>query len=151
MLSELKKYLETIEMKISSKKAKAMFIKKEGDQDNVKINIATVEKVQSFQYLGSIVSQDSFPDETIRDSVTKAWNVITKIRPVPRSHNIGIKAKAKLIETTVIPALIYGLETIVLWQEDVTKLKTMLNTVRWMIWGINYKKQANSRWVNREH
>lgn len=57
------------------------------------------------------MSQDDLSDEAIRDNVRKALFVITRI---PRSNNVIIETKAKVIETTVIPSLVHDLETIVL-------------------------------------
>lgn len=75
------------------------------------MNDVTVENVESLQYLRYIVSQDDLSDEAIRDNVRKALFVITRI---PRSNNVIIETKAKVIETTVIPSLVHDLETIVL-------------------------------------
>lgn len=57
------------------------------------------------------MSQDDLSDEAIRDNVRKALFVITRI---PRSNNVIIETKAKVIEITVIPSLVHDLETIVL-------------------------------------
>lgn len=57
------------------------------------------------------MSQDDLSDEAIRDNVRKALFVITRI---PRSNNVIIETKAKVIETTVIHSLVHDIETIVL-------------------------------------
>lgn len=57
------------------------------------------------------MSQDDLSDDAIRDNVRKALFVITRI---PRSNNVIIETKAKVIEITVIPSLVHDLETIVL-------------------------------------
>ncbi|VDP01001.1 unnamed protein product [Schistosoma margrebowiei] len=48
-----------------------------------------------------------------------------------------------MVDSSIIPILTYGLESIVLRKQDWTRLETVLNTIRRMILGINDRKQLN--------
>ncbi|CAH8529152.1 unnamed protein product [Schistosoma rodhaini] len=140
-LNHLQQYLTSIGMEISISKTKYMIINKKGNSANVKIGNKDIEEVESFHYLGSTINNKGTPDSAITYNIEKAKNAIIKIKPILKSKELSLDTKMKLVDSSIIPILTYGLESIVLRKQDWSRLEAVLNTVRRIILGINDRKQ----------
>ncbi|CAH8290778.1 unnamed protein product, partial [Schistosoma rodhaini] len=140
-LNHLQQYLTSIGMEISISKTKYMIINKKAITSNVKINNKDIEEVGSFHYLGSTINNKGTPDCAITYNIEKAKNAIIKIKPILKSKELNLDTKAKMVDSSIIPILTYGLESIVLRKQDWSRLEAVLNTVRRIILNINDRKQ----------
>ena len=87
-----------------------------------------IEKVEPFTYLGSTVSKTGGTDEVVKARINKARQASATLRAVWRSKNLSCRAKLRLFNSNVKPALLYGAET---WRGTKNlnqKLQVFINT-----------------------
>ena len=75
------------------------------------LNGKSIEDVNNFTYLGSIVSKNGGANEDIIARLGKARHAFITLRPIWRSRNTSRKTKLIIFETNVKSVLLYGLET----------------------------------------
>ncbi|CAG2258040.1 unnamed protein product [Mytilus edulis] len=78
------------------------------------IEHSTVEDVQQFTYLGSIVSTSGGTDEDISARKTKAQQFFSMLEPVWRRNALKTSTELRIFTTNVKSVLLYGSET---WRE----------------------------------
>ena len=110
-------------------------------QDCLKIDDSTVEDVQQFTYLGSIVSTSGGTDEDISARKKKAQQVFSMLKPVWRSNALRTSTKLRIFTTNVKSVLLYGSET---WRETAASIKSIQTFVNKCLRNI-----LNIRWPNK--
>ena len=113
-------------MEISAPKTKVMTNNNSGIIEDIAINGDKLETVQSFKYLGAIVSdKGSKPEILSRGAQTIA--AMTKLRPIWNDKNISITSKVKLMRSLAMSIYLYACETWTL----TTELKKKLSQNSW--------------------
>ncbi|VDO67738.1 unnamed protein product [Schistosoma margrebowiei] len=120
-----------------------MIINKKDNLAAVKIDNKEIEEVEAFHYLGSTINNKGTPDSAITHNIEKAKSTVIKMRPILICKELSLGTKIKLVDSSIIPILTYGLESIVLRKQDWTRLETVLNTIWRMILGTNDRKQLD--------
>ena len=70
-----------------------------------------IEEVDSFMYLGAIITKNGGADKDIRSRIGKAWGAFNKLGKIWRSRDLSTKTKTTIFKTNVIAVLLYGCET----------------------------------------
>ena len=80
---------------------------------NTLIQIAeqNIEDVESFTYLGSIISKTGGTEEDITSRIGKARHVFVTLKVVWNNRNILLKTKLTIVDSNVRSILLYGSET----------------------------------------
>lgn len=97
-------------LELNIKKTKCLRINAQHDSP-VMLEGNSIQDVDSFTYLGSIVSKTGGADEDIRSRIGKARHAFVTLRPIWKSNNISLKTKIRIFETNVKSVLLYGSET----------------------------------------
>jgi len=82
----------------------------------------TVETVNEFCYLGSIIQDDSSCDKDIRARLGKANGVFVRLTNIWRDNGLSLHTKIRLYEALVLSTLLYGAET---WSMSVFNTKKL--------------------------
>ena len=82
----------------------------DGFQKSMTLNNVTVEVVNKFKYLGSIISDKGSKPEIIA-RIAQATEAICKLQRIWKSSSIALTHKLKLINTLVHSVFLYGCET----------------------------------------
>lgn len=96
----------------------------------------TVEQVESFVYLGSVVTMEGGTAEDVKSRIKKANGVFVQLYPVWKNRNLSRNTKLRLFNSNVKSVLLYGSET---WKvtESITRpLQTFVNRCLRRIMGI---------------
>ena len=108
---------------------KTMNLRKNASQEApITFDCQAIEKVEPFTYLGSTVSKTGGTDEVVKARINKARQASATLRAVWRSKNLSCRAKLRLFNSNVKPALLYGAET---WRGTKNldhKLQVFINT-----------------------
>ena len=111
-----------------------------------------LKEVNTFTYLGSVVSSTGGTDEDVKARIGKARHAFITLRPVWKSTNISTKTKLRIFNSNVKSVLLYGSETWRVTKAISQKLQTFINSclrqiysIRWpdKITNENLWKQAN--------
>ena len=108
-MDSLKATAECVGLKISREKTKLLRLNT--NQGAVTIGGESVEEVEEFTYLGSVVSKTGGTDEDIKARIRKAQQAFAVLRPVWKSTAISTKTKLRLFNSNVKAVLLYGSET----------------------------------------
>jgi hypothetical protein len=80
-------------------------------EHRLSINGKDIEQVESFLYLGSMVTEDGGAKEDVRNQIRKANGAFIQLYPVWKNRNISRKTKLRLFNSNVVSVLFYGCET----------------------------------------
>ena len=89
----------------------------------------TLECVDSFTYIGSVISTDGSAQKGIKNRLSKDRNAFANIRPVWRSSVYSIRAKLNLYNSIVKCVLLYGSEC---WKVVETDFHKFGGISQWM-------------------
>jgi len=85
---------------------------------DINVGGTRVEQVDSFSYLGSLITEDSDCTKEIRVRLGKGQGINTSLKKLWSSHNIDIKTKIRLWKTLVWSVATFGCETWTLKKAD---------------------------------
>ena len=101
-----------------------------------------IERVETFCYLGDMLSSDGGCEHAVISRMNKAWNKFRELKPVLCAKGISLKVKGRVYITCVRSCMIYGGETWAVSAETERKLdRTKMRMVRFMC-GVSLKKQV---------
>ena len=93
-------------------------------EPNISIDDTPLANVDSFKYLGSIISNDGSLNKEIRSRISKASQALGRLRAkVFNHHNICLSTKLKVYRAVVLTSLLYGCETCTLYRRHVKQLE----------------------------
>ncbi|KAL8580775.1 hypothetical protein ACOMHN_018447 [Nucella lapillus] len=75
---------------------------------NIKINGQKLEEVDSFKYLGSIITKDGSSTKEARTRLSLASSAMTKLDTIWKSNTISLPVTIRLYKLLVISILLYG-------------------------------------------
>ena len=118
--------LEERGMKINTSKSKVMKVGREenGNEDiNIKWKDDKLEQVNTYQYLGTIISSTGSLEDEINNRVNKANGIYYQIyNSIIGKKEISTKVKIQVYKTVYIPTLLYGSETWVMLDKHKSRI-----------------------------
>lgn len=109
-------------LKINNSKTKTMIFGRKEDSVVVEVNGESLENVEEFVYLGSLLTWDNDCSKEIRRRIAKAAGAMVGFGNIWRSREISIRTKMGIIKTCVFSILLYACETWTLRKQDTSKL-----------------------------
>ena len=101
----------------------------------------TIEEVESFTYLGSVVDKLGGTDADIKTRICKARTAFIQLNNLWKSKEIGRRTKLRLFNSNVKSVLLYGAETWRTTKGNSKKIQTFINTC--------LRKIMNIRWPEK--
>ena len=81
-------------------------------KDDINVDDTTLNPMQEFTYLDSIIARDDHIEAELRKIMSNASISLGRIRErVWTNHNVSIRVKWKIYQTIIISTLVYGAET----------------------------------------
>jgi hypothetical protein len=100
--------------------------------------------VDTFCYLGDMLSAGGGVEEAVRCRVRCAWGKFRELAPIITARGTSLRLKGKIYKACVRSVMIYGSETWAMRVEDMQKLKrTEASMMRWMC-GVSLKKHISN-------
>ena len=103
--------LEKRGMKVSRSKTEYLCIIGRNDDKTVKMEDTKVPRVKEFKYLGSTVQESGSCEREVKKRVPAGWNGWRKVSGLICDRRLAAGVKGK-VYSSVIPAMVYGLETV---------------------------------------
>ena len=143
-LSQLEEKAGKVGLKISIKKTKEMRVRTPANTGPIRCGANTIERVDKFQYLGSIVTATGGTEEDIETRMRKAQQVFALLKKVWRARTIALKTKLRIFNACVMSVLLYGCET---WRSSKTlmaRLQSFVNRKLRYIIGIWWPRKIKN-------
>jgi hypothetical protein len=112
-LENLTAKVEKIRLIIIVKKTKALRINT-SKRDPFTLRGKSIEDVDNFTYLGSVVARDGGAAQEVSQRIRKANGVFVQLYPVWKNSRISSRTKLRIFYSNVKSLLLYGSET---WKE----------------------------------
>jgi hypothetical protein len=125
-LKRVKEEAESAGLHISINKTKGMRVNTSNIQ-KFRLEETEMEEVESFVYLGSVVSEKRGTEEDVASRIKKANGVFVQLYPVWRNHNISKGVKIQILNTNVKSVLLYACETWKITSHIIRKLQIFVN------------------------
>ncbi|XP_073695611.1 uncharacterized protein [Garra rufa] len=94
----------------------------------VTLNGSSLEEVQSFTYLGSIIDQQGGTDTDVKARIGKARAAFIQLKNIWASRELTLTMKIRLFNSIVKPVLLYGAETWRITKTTTRRIQTFINT-----------------------
>ena len=135
-------------MEISAEKTKLMTNNIKGISLDVRIGGQKLETVQSFKYLGSVVTDEGSKQE-ILSRIAQTVGALTKLKTIWKDKNIALSSKIRLMRSSVISIFLYACETWTLTAELEKKIQTTEMRCFRRLLGISYRDQVTNEEVGK--
>ena len=123
-LSILNRELMKKGLKINSKKTKTMVISREQKSHAIKLNGEVLEQVDTYKYLGVVISSNCSLKEEINQRISKATKVYGQLgNTFISKRELTTKTKMSIYNSIYCPTLIYGSESWTLNSSDKSRLQ----------------------------
>ena len=90
-------------------KTKVMAVCEEKEDLKIRMNLA-LEQVEGSVYMGEIISDDARCVKDIRRRIRLSYAALNKLTTIWKSKGLSTKIKTRVLNTLVIPILLYGWE-----------------------------------------
>ena len=135
-------------MEISTEKTKIMTNNPQGFTTDVQINGKTLEAVDTFTYLGAIVSEGGSKQEILA-RIAQTTTALTRLKPIWKTNNISISSKVRLLRSLVMAIFLYACESWTLTVELERKINTFEMRCFRRLLGISYRDHIPNDEVKR--
>jgi len=103
-------------------KTKTMVFGDRNIENKIQVTDGTIENVEKFEYLGSLITWDNNCSEEIKRRIGKATGALASLKHIWNSKKLKIENKLKILTTCVFSVLLYASETWTLKEIDRKKL-----------------------------
>ena len=110
-------------MKVSRSKSEYLCINGGNDDETIKMEDAKFPRVKEFKYLGSTVQESGSCEREVKRRVQARWNGWRRVSGVICDRRLPARVKGKVYSSVVRPAMVYGLETVVVTKKQVEKME----------------------------
>ncbi|CAG5131204.1 unnamed protein product, partial [Candidula unifasciata] len=124
--NRLNSITEMVGLRINTKKTKIMT--NSPNQQPVTISNQSLENVEHFTYLGTVVSLLGGREEDIQSRLNKARAAFGNMRQIWKSNSYCRGTKRRLYKSIFLPVLLYGAECWRMTKKDAQKLSTFHHT-----------------------
>ena len=135
-------------LSVNLKKTECMIVtKKNLEKMRLSVRGEVVKQVDSFRYLGTIISSDGKCDNEVKARIAIAKQSYSKLEKIFRSHEISLTTKKRLLNTYIYSVLLYGSEC---WTISKTLQKRLEAVEMWFyrrILRISYKDHITNEEV----
>ena len=110
LMDNLQRVVKAYGMEVNADKTKIMTNNPEGIITDISVDGQVLETVESFKYLGAIVSDEGSRKE-ILSRIAQATAMFHKLNSLWKDKNLAVKSKIRLMRTLVISILLYACES----------------------------------------
>ena len=114
-------------LKMNLDKTEVMWVGKQREELNIRLEEKDIKQVKNFVYLGGNISENGRVDVEVRRRIQAGANAWRNVEGVMVDRKISRKLKGKVLDSCVVPASTYGLETLALSELHQHKLQVCEN------------------------
>ena len=114
---------------------------------NIEIRGVRLEQVDTFRYLGSLITEDAADVKDIREKLARGLNTITTLKQLWKSHNIKMDTKMKLMRALVWPVATYGCESWTIKKKEEERINAFEMKCLRQILRVSWIEKRTNEWV----
>ena len=138
-------------LELNVKKTKTMIVTKViGPNQPIQVNDKYIEIVETFQYLGSQITNNYDDSPEIRGRLSIARTAASALTTIWKDKAVHITTKIKLLRTLIFPIATYGSETWVMKEADRTRINSFEMWCYRRILKISWKDRKTNEWVQQQ-
>ena len=93
--------------------------------EELKLQGEKVKRAKNFKYLGLTVSSDGRCEEEVKRRIQVGWMSWKKVSEVLCYRKLSARVKGRMYKSVVIPAMLYGMETVAVTDRQVEKMEVV--------------------------
>ena len=114
-------------------------------QPAISIDDVELKVVDSFKYLGSMISIDGSLDKEIASRISKASQALGRLHNrLLNHHNVTLDTKLKVYRAVILSSLLYGCETWIVYRQHLKQLERFHQCALRSIFGIRWQDRVTS-------
>ena len=133
-------------METSAEKTELMTNNTSGINSEIKVKRQKLETVTSFNYLGSVISDESSKPE-ILSRIAQTTAALTRLKPVLNDRSISLSSKIRLMYFLGTSIFLYACESLILTAELQRRIQAMEIRCYQKILRISYKDHVTNEEV----
>jgi hypothetical protein len=133
---------------ISAEKTKLMTNNSSGIKRNIEVEGQKLESVDTFKYLGAIISDEGSKQE-ILSRIAQSTSALTKLKTIWHDRNIVLASKIRLLRTLVISIFLYACESWTLNADTQRRIEAHEMRCYRKILNISYKDHITNEEVRK--
>ena len=138
-------------MEISAEKSKVLVnSNKDTPQTHIIMNGETLEQVDSFKYLGALITEDGKSTIEIRARLAIALSAMSRLSKMWKSQRISIATKIRLYKALVTSIALYGCESWTLLAETEQRIEAFEMKCYRRILNISYRDRKTNDYVRQK-
>ena len=114
-------------LKMNLDKTEVMWVRKHREELNIRLEGKDIKQVNNVVYLGGNISENGRVEVEVRRRIQAGANAWRNVEGVMMDRKISRKLKRKVLDSCVVPASTYGLETLALSELHQHKLQVCEN------------------------
>ena len=134
-------------MKVNRSKTKYLCVNGGNDKETVKMEDKKVPRVKKFKYLGSMMRESSSCEREVKRRVQAGWDGWRKVLRVICDKRLPARVKGKVYSIMVRPAMVYGLETVVVTKKLVEEMKAAEVKMLRFAMGVTRKDKIRNEYI----
>ena len=119
-------------------------------EKGVKIESKTIERVETYKYLGQISTTKKKTEEEFKERIKKTWSCFGKHKEIFLDKKLPLSLKRKVFNQCIIPTAAYGSETWALTKQQMTKMRTMQRAMERKVLNIKLKDQIHHQKIHEQ-
>ncbi|XP_065568855.1 uncharacterized protein LOC136032471 [Artemia franciscana] len=133
-------------MVVNTAKTKVMWVSGDPASRNVQLTIKgqPVENVDSFVYLGSLLTSDNVCSKSIKRRLGLAGSSFKNLRPIWKNKTLSTSLKVRLFNSLIIPIALYSSGTWSIKADDERRISPFETKCLRRIAGITYIDQVSN-------
>ena len=134
-------------LEMNTKKTKTMIIRRDvtdGSRVEIKVDGVTLEQVESYQYLGQLMTEDGRCEVEIKRRIGIAKTNFLKMKNVLTTKNLSMKTRKKILYCYIISTLMYAAETWVINAAEWKKIEAFEMWAFRKMMKISYKEHMTN-------
>ena len=131
-------------------RGKTKFITNYNTDEKIFIEGIEIEKVESYKYLGQMISTENRTLEEVLTRIKTGWSVFYKYKEIFLDKDLPMSLKRKAYNQCVIPTLSYGSQTWSLTKEIVNKLEVCQRAMERKILGIKLQDKISNKEIREK-
>jgi hypothetical protein len=106
LIKRVKISSEKVGLKLNIQKTRGMST---GEQANLSVDDKEIRKVTCYEYLWALITNDSYIHDKIKRRISLGKAAMAKLTKIMKDLGVSTNTK-KLVQTTALPAVLYGCE-----------------------------------------